>query len=181
VRLELAALVDLAPLLVVQLDAPWFSRAVATDASERGCGVVATRALAADQQQQLARLAGTLPAAGTAGADPALLSCVASARWSTIVSSAWRAAEHINSLEVRSVATAIKWVLSFPSSFHRRLLVLSDSAVTVGAISKGRSSSPTLLRRLRSIAALCLGTGLTISVVWVPTAANPADEPSRRC
>jgi hypothetical protein len=70
--------------------------------------------------------------------------------------------------------------LSHPLSTRRRLLVLSDSQVAVGALSKGRSSAPTLLRRLRAISASLLAGGVQLSVRWIPSASNPADEPSRR-
>src|SRR5438270_644278 len=77
-----------------------------------------------------------------------------SARWTTIVSAPWNSEEHINSLELGSISTAVRWVLSSPVSVRRRVLVLSDSQFAVGALSKGRSSAHVILRRLRSISAL---------------------------
>jgi hypothetical protein len=102
--------------------------------------------------------------------------------WSTIVSSPWtKGEEHINSYELRSATTAIRWALSFPQSVpHRRLLLVSDSQVAVGCLTKGRSSSHILLRRLRTISSLLLSSGLRLFCRWIPTEINPADEPSRR-
>jgi hypothetical protein len=176
VRTELVTLVNLAPLLIAQLSAPWFSRVVATDASDVGCGVVASLAAPHAAQARLARLAGVPPSEQP---DSELLTLATAPVWRTIVSSPWRIPEHINVLELRSVMVALRWALSFPSSVRHRLLVLSDSSVAVGALSKGRSSSPTLLRRLRTVAAMVLASGLALSVAWLPTAANPADGPSR--
>jgi hypothetical protein len=112
--------------------------------------------------------------------DGAIDGPLLAADWTTIVAAPWHGEEHINSFEVRSISTAVRWVLSTPVSIGRRLLVLSDSQVAVGALSKGRSSSPLLLRRLRPIAAAVLASGLQLFVRWIPSAVNPADEPSRR-
>ena len=83
-------------------------------------------------------------------------------------------------LELRSVSTAVRWVLSHPSSLCGRMLLLCDSQVAVGALSKGRSSAYRILCRLRPISALLLGSGLRIYARWIASADNPADEPSRR-
>jgi hypothetical protein len=157
---ELVTIVGLAPLLFAPLDAAWFDRVIATDASEAGLGVVATKTAA-----------NTLLASGC---DPT------SATWSTIVSSRWRRSpEHINILEARALCTAVRWALSFPNSVCRRLLALSDSQVVVFSVSKGRSSSFSLLRRLRYLASLLLASGLLLVMRWIPSAANPADSASR--
>ena len=60
-----------------------------------------------------------------------------------------------------------------------RVLVLCDSRVAMGAIGKGRSSARRLNKELRRIAALVLGYGFVLDVVWIPTWANASDAPSR--
>jgi ribonuclease HI len=105
---------------------------------------------------------------------------VESCKWHTVAASRWRKEEHINVLELRALCTALRWVLSFRSAIGKRVLVLSDSQVVVGAVMKGRSSSPQLLRRLRALSALVLAGGVRLSVRWVRSELNPADEPSRR-
>lgn len=162
---ELMLMMDLSPLMFVETSVGWFDRVVATDASTEGMGVVAApldevaapRVVSADDTAALA----------------------ARSEWRTIISSRWRRPEHINVLEARALTTAVRWVLSFPGSTNRRLLVLCDSQVVVGAATKGRSSSQPILRRLRYLAAHVLAAGLRITLRWVASAHNPADGPSR--
>lgn len=162
---ELLLVMQLAPLMFVDTSVGWFDRVVATDASSNGMGVVA----ASLEQEEPPRV--------VTGADSAAL--VASSAWRTIVSSRWRRPEHINVLELRALTTAVRWVLSFRQALNCRLLVLCDSQVVVGAVTKGRSSSQLLLRRLRYLAAMALASGLRLTVRWVASADNPADGPSR--
>jgi hypothetical protein len=101
-------------------------------------------------------------------------------RWHPIIASPWKVEEHINSYELRSLSTALRWVLSHPGTIGKRVTMISDSQVAVGCITKGRSSSHVLLRRLRNISAHVLAANITVYTRWVPSAMNPADEPSRR-
>lgn len=165
VKRELLVMLGLAPLLWTSLSLPWFSDVVATDASSYGSGVVAAAASEA------------LVASASTAERP--LDCFREQRWRTIISSAWEQPEHINVLELRAVGSALRWVLSRPSSVESRLLVLCDSQVVVGAVNKGRSSSQDLLRCLRGVGALVLASGVQLAVRWIQSADNPADEPSR--
>jgi hypothetical protein len=164
VRRELRVIMGLSPLLFSAIGAEWFDRVVATDASTAGQGVVATKCV--DDPSDV-----TTP-------DDAV-SVAKDCNWSTIVSARWRQHEHINIYELRALATAVRWVCSFPSAIGRRVLVLNDSQVVVGAVSKGRSSSQPLLRRLRHLTAWVLASGIRLSLHWIPTDSNPADGPSR--
>ena len=58
-------------------------------------------------------------------------------------------------------------------------MVLIDSRVWIGAAAKGRSSSVPLLRLLRRVAAMVLASGVVVHYVYIPSAHNPADAPSR--
>lgn len=176
VRRELSTMMGLTPLLYADFNLNWFPRTVATDASSSGQGVVVSSVTPEIVQQRLASDSGVN--LSSVPSQP-LLKHMSTSRWTTIVSSIWRRHEHINSLEIRAVSTAVRWALSFPDSIRSRLLVCSDSQVAIGAITKGRSSSRQLLPRLRSLAALLLASGLRLYTVWVPSEANPADEPSR--
>ena len=168
VHYELRTLVGLAPLLFATLDAQWFGRVIATDASESGQGVVVT-----------SPDVSTLPDASPSPLDVAETMETADHSWTTIVSAKFAREEHINTLELRAVYTAVRWVLSFPSSPGRRVVILCDSLVTIGCVTKGRSSSHVLLPRLRQLASVLLASGLRLYLRWVPSAQNPADGPSR--
>jgi hypothetical protein len=87
--------------------------------------------------------------------------------------------EHINLKEARALLVFVRWVLRKPAHFGRRLVVLVDSNVVVGAVTKGRSASYPLNLLLRRLAALCLFGDLLLHVVFIATEHNPADAPSR--
>jgi len=106
------------------LAAGWFEDVVAIDASSVGQVVVATAA-SEEEADELA-----------SGWSPSSNVVVSRKRWRLIVAKRWKEAEQINKLEVRAVSTAVPWVASRPSSAGARLLVLSDSAVVVGALSR---------------------------------------------
>lgn len=205
VRRELAVLLALAPLLTASIKTANYHHLLATDASQLAAGVVQAP-LAADLVRHVWPLAGVpecclLPAAHLAstplGYQPAMehrratldvdgmaqlaLNAIKSTTWSTIISSPWQRAAHINELELEAVILALRAVLSSSrrSSQVFRLHLLTDSSVVYHALLKGRSSSPALLRLLRRCSALALGGGLSLVLVWVPAAANPADAPSR--
>jgi hypothetical protein len=156
---ELQCAVGVAPLLFVRLSSKVLPRCVAVDASSVGLGVVTAR----------------LPPGDVC---PHVLS-PADFSWSTIVSTPWRESEHINSLELRAISTAVRWALKSPDSIASRLIVFSDSQVAVFSSNKGRSSSHLLLRRLRPLAACLLSSGLRLLLRWIPSEDNPADGPSR--
>jgi len=100
-----------------------------------------------------------------------------SRRWTTIVAHHDRnTADHINCRELRAIAVAMRWVLSYSASVNRRIFLVSDSLVALNALAKGRSSSFTVRSRLRAIAAMALAADLQLRCFYVP---NPADRPSR--
>ncbi len=162
VKRELNTIIHIAPLLFTSLRHRWFDRVVATDASDIGLGVTASSSTHLSSSSFL----------------DLINTCVCTPHH-VIISSAWKQYEHINVLEVRAINTAVRWVLSFPHSLSCHLIMLCDSLVAVQAIVKGRSSSPHLLPRLRTLASLLLASGLRLHMVWVPSSLNPADAPSR--
>lgn len=91
----------------------------------------------------------------------------------------WRFEEHINSLELKTILLHVRWLSRQRVRHLRRHVVLSDNKITVCVIGKGRSSSYRLRRTLQRLAALLAYCGISLHVLWVPTACNPADGPSR--
>ena len=207
VRRELYTAAMMTPLLFTSIRVPFIPKIIASDASEAAQGVVAAdidhqtclgiTSHVSRPDVMIQSSVDSVDSPRVHFVSPLLSSTVSSANWRTIVSHPWRQSEHINVLEVRAALTAIRWSLSLPTSIQRhnhsdsnnsnhyyswyghRLLLCSDSSSALGAINKGRSSSHTLLRPLRTIAALLLSSGIQLSVVWLPSAANPADGPSR--
>lgn len=199
VRRELWMLMGLLPLLHARLDVTLHPNVIASDASEFAGGVVCTR-LTPDMDRRIWQLCSTrhhvhlqtLLNAADHRADPltpdaadrlseytAFYTDVHAARWSTILSSSWRTPEHINALELRAVLLALHWLLSYPSAHSSRVYLLVDSTVALYALWKGRSSSAPLLLILRRISALLMASGISLLTGWLPSAVNPADEPSR--
>ena len=172
VAAELLTVCGLAPLLFSDLSAFTFPKVVATDASLTGLGVCARPLTSNDIDLGVSPLSSDEHSCVT----PPL---VGAESWRTIVASRWHAEEHINILEARALSTAVRWVMSSPDCVNTRVILFSDSQVIIGSVLKGRSSSPPLLRRLRSLAALCLSVGLRLRLLWIPSEFNPADVPSR--
>ena len=204
VRRELAVLLALAPLLYADITAPDHQLVLATDASAFAAGVVqaplhadwirhvwpvmALRECALLPHNELPAPLAYQPAVeyrrDSLSVDH-LTRCasttIGSMTWTTIISSPWRRPAHINELELEAVLLALRAVLSssHSSGTRRRLHLVTDSSVVYYALRKGRSSSPSLLRLLRRCSALALGGGLSLALVWVPSAVNPADSASR--
>jgi hypothetical protein len=183
VKRELRTLVGLAPVLVSRTRQNWFPYAVAVDASSLGGGVSGAK-LGSECVAALAARPPNLPSADSSVATNTApipgVPLVDSSEWKTIASYRFKRPRHINLLELSALTTSVRWVLSFRHSLRSDCLLLSDSAVVVGAVRKGRSSSIEILRSLRRLSALLLSSALQIQLWWIPTKHNPADEPSRR-
>ena len=73
----------------------------------------------------------------------------------------------------------LRWLLRSPGKHGTHVTALIDAQAVLGAVSKGGSSAPTLRREVRRIGALSLAGGWCLRYVYVPSAFNPADAPSR--
>lgn len=100
--------------------------------------------------------------------------------WKEKLSFAWRISEHINYLEIRAFLAMLKRRVRQTRLHATRYLHVVDSAVTRGAISKGRSSSPQVNKLLRKVCALCLASDVYPLVAWTISRWNFADLASRR-
>lgn len=102
-------------------------------------------------------------------------------RWRAIASWRWSdQGEHINSLELRAVLTALRWRIERNKCIHSKFIHLVDSQVCLHALSRGRSSSKKLRRTLLRSNALLLATKTHVVWAYVHAEQNPADAPSRR-
>jgi len=167
VKDELKTMIGLAPFMFSDLTSTWCNKIIATDASSVGQGLATTSASPHDICSYVTTNSSWLT------------DHISRMKWSTIVSSAWRFVSHINNLEMNAMITGIKWLLSYPNTIGSRLLFLNDNQVCVYALSKGRTSAPSIICPLRKMAAHILASGLRVSYVWVPSAFNPADAASR--
>ena len=186
---ELVALIGLMPLLESDLRARPYPFLLASDASESGLGGCAAP-VSAEAWQALYRLAeergchvrldwGDSHVAKLVDNRSAACGLALSAEWSVTMEAPVKKDKHINLLELEAVHDMI-FRLARSGLRRSRVLMLVDSQVTLGAVSKGRSSSRRVNFWLRKIAGVCLSYGLTVDLVWVPTKANPADAPSRQ-
>jgi hypothetical protein len=99
-----------------------------------------------------------------------------------IMNGQWKyAGEHINVLEMHSVLLAVKWLTSLlcVRGRGRKIIMLVDNSCVVYSVRKGRSSSLPLLKMLRRLAAFMVTMDIAIQMIYVPSALNPADAPSR--
>ena len=188
---ELQAAAVLLPLFRADLGRTPADVVVMSDACPTGGGAVYSRAvpLAARVLECGRALAGH-----RAGAEPGeyKLSEARQARMAWPPVQDWRVAlrrsfppesaigrGHINEQEMVAATDAVRWATRGRGARGRRLLLGLDSAVSVGALTKGRSSAWPILRACRRMAALTLAEATMLEVRWVPTEENFADSPSR--
>jgi hypothetical protein len=100
-------------------------------------------------------------------------------RWKESFRWKWEKEEHINILESAAVVTAIRHKCRRTSAWGKRHLVMVDSQVALGALTKGRSSRPGVNLACRRLGALSLAHQIKLYMRWVPTKRNLADGPSR--
>ena len=100
-----------------------------------------------------------------------------SSSWSVRASWAFKHQKHINVLELEALLRLVSLVaFEKPSS---RLVAMVDSLVTRGAACKGRSSSLAISNVLRKICSTMIAADLYVTIPYVPTRLNCADDPTR--
>ena len=85
-----------------------------------------------------------------------------------------------NTQECAAVRSLLEWCLRTTKYCDSKFVVASDSQVAIAILSTCRTSSLRIKRVCKRISALCLVSGMTPVYIWVQTARNPADKPSRR-
>jgi hypothetical protein len=112
-------------------------------------------------------------------APPLASSWTREERWATTFMGTWETQEHINVQEARTVVSLMRHLARTSQAWGSRVLVLTDSMVTLGCLSKGRSSASPLLRLCRMTAAITLSLRIRLLLRYIPSEMNPADGPSR--
>ena len=100
-------------------------------------------------------------------------------KWTQVDGAAWDRVESIPALEGRAIVWLAQHLGRSQKNFGKRHLVLTDSMTMCLAISKGRSSTPSINRICRQLAALQFVTGFEIRPRWIASELNPGDAPSR--
>ena len=101
------------------------------------------------------------------------------ARWHLVLAARWAKEEHQNVLECRAAVAVLRRLSRSSKAWGRRVLIATDSLVTLGVLVKGRSSSAPLLAVAREAAAVQLVCGIRPYWRWVASEHNWADGPSR--
>lgn len=86
----------------------------------------------------------------------------------------------INALEMEALLLAVRYMGWSQKTPDKRMAVLLDSTVSLGALSKDISSSRRPNSVCRKVAAATVLAAVQLVHYWVPTAIRPADGPSRR-
>ena len=101
------------------------------------------------------------------------------ARWYELFRGLWAAEEHNNVLELRCVVSVLRHLARSSRCWHKRVVIMTDSVVSMGVLQKGRSSATALLRLARVACGISLALGIRGYYRWVPSQWNMADGPSR--
>ncbi len=180
IRTELLQLIGIAPLLVTNLSDSISNTLYATDASMTGNGVVRLQNIHDSIQYALWKQSRNKLHNYQSNAHLAMLQQLKQCQWTTIVSKPWRYRAHINVLELHSILTLLRHIISHPNfDRHKKQLLLTDSTVAYYNVYKGRTSAKHLQRIMSKLSALLLGSGIKLIPLWVETALNPADAASR--
>ena len=100
-------------------------------------------------------------------------------RWTETARWVWKKEEHNNILEARAGVVSARIASSRVENWNTRMVIISDSQVTIGVFGKGRSSTTVLNMLARRVAALQMGTGMRFYWRYMRTHRNHADGPSR--
>jgi len=202
VKSGLALAAALGPILERDLAAPWLQKAYLYDASLKGGAVVETEATVEELRRearwgarggwcvwiggssmepmpQIADLEEDLQPGTRIQVPDVSENWDPISRWMETFRWTWQISEHINICEMRTGLAGIRHAVRSRVSHGRRILMIGDSLVTIGAYSKGRSSSAPLLHLCRRMAAYVLFYRITVVWRWIQTYRNHADGPSR--
>ena len=183
VILELTLLVNISPLLLVDLRRPPFSLIFASDASQSGLGAACIARPAdfdifipSERAGWYSKHSEDVPL--TIQTHESVVSLCSGTDWQVVF-----AVPHVDgtSIVLREALAALAVIarIAIAASQPSRVLLLIDSSSLLGAFAKGRSSSSLLNAMCRSLAAMESVAQSRTLFAWVRTNLNPADEPSR--
>ena len=175
---EFRTLMRLAPFVRADLGWEFSPRLYASDACLSGGGVTYAHP---DPSNLRALFGKSCSWTGATEASAELAEVCAQGGWKVAIATPWKRPDgRIDALEGEAAILAMRHRMRDRSSRQVRFVQLQDNQATLGSFRKGRSSAPRLLRQCRRAAALALFGQWKIAWVYVPSAWNPADEPSRR-
>lgn len=99
--------------------------------------------------------------------------------WRTVFSHAASDHSHINLKELRAARLYLKRHAKSKNKKNGRVIILLDSQVARGALTRGRSPSYPINRQLRRLVPTLIGGKIFPTFLWIPSKANPSDPPSR--
>ena len=187
---ELRAALAILPLVCADVSRPVSPLLVQVDACPKGGAVVYTRTVPTrDLQHECTRPRPRFTDWNADGAPPRMAAAATMRSgfeatldpgfWEVSLRRRFTSGGHINEREAQMVVDALRWFTRTVGNFSTRVVIESDSLVTVCAIRKGRSSKPGMLKHCRRLAAMTLAAGVSVELRWVPTGRNMADQPSR--
>lgn len=184
---ELYQLIALAPFIYADLSSPILDVLPASDASTFGNGVVFTYTTP-ETSNALYQLCCYNPKHHVTDDNPNGLlrptayqiTQIQHQNYHTIISHRWRhSSPNINELELQSVLSLVKHLVTRPATLHSSILHLIDNHSAFSCLRKGRASSVLMNMVLRKITAHLVAHDITLLSIWVPSELNPADPASR--
>eukprot|EP00928_Gymnodinium_smaydae_P061722 TRINITY_DN45745_c0_g1_i1.p1 TRINITY_DN45745_c0_g1~~TRINITY_DN45745_c0_g1_i1.p1 ORF type:complete len:1002 (+),score=67.19 TRINITY_DN45745_c0_g1_i1:59-3064(+) len=185
---ELLLVVFLSPYFEADLTRTWQTDLLASDASPAygfglsaaNVGAQAVRNLAVHAQRSACHVrfsddeAGEVPRAGLQHR----LSLRKSA-FRTLLSVKATYKAHSGSLEAAAATLLLRWLTRSPERHRKRTAALVDATAVLHALSKGRSSAPTIRTEIARAGSIAVASDLLVRWIYVPSESNPADGPSR--
>ena len=99
--------------------------------------------------------------------------------WHVLFCGKWGHQEHNNILELRTVVATLRHLSRTSQAWGHRILIFTDSLVSLGALQKGRSSAKDVLHLCRVAGIIQMVCRIRGYYRWVPSELNLADGPSR--
>eukprot|EP00971_Amphidinium_carterae_P340961 6479538-Amphidinium_carterae.1 len=115
----------------------------------------------------------------TIAPDTVLQEWLAGVQFSLRAAYDFRTVRHVNCQELLAWVTGLKAAIRDGALRHTRLTFLLDSAVCVNILRKGRTSSRLLNGVLQRALYFTILGDIVPHPLWVQTAVNPADDPTR--